>query len=291
MEISVQQHLLPLVVISVMLTIGMELRWQQFQTLFAQPRVPVLGTLVHTLSFPLLAVVLIFTAQTVGLPMSDATIIGMLLIAACPSGGFSNILALMAGVNLPLSVVLTAVSSVLSFISVPLLMGGFSLLITELDKPIELPILSTLMQLLGLIVAPVGAGMIWRAYWPGFVERRLKSLQNIGQLALYLVVTAIVVESWEVVLAGVGEALPWSLLLCAANILICYQGAKLVGLEVEDRITVALEGSIRNVAVAFLIATSVLDRMDIAVLPTIYFVAVLLVAIVFAKTWRRLVRA
>ena len=55
-------------------------------------------------------------------------------------------------------------------------------------------------------------------------------------------------------------------------------------------VTVALEGSIRNLGVALLIAANILGRMDIAVLSTVYFMAVLIVALVFAKYWRRLVK-
>ena len=90
--------------------------------------------------------------------------------------------------------------------------------------------------------------------------------------------------------AGFTEAIPWSIVLCAVNIAACFVLAKWVGLTLEDAVTVALEGSIRNLAVAFLIAGVVMDRLDIAVLPTVYFGAVLVVAILFAKTWRHYLR-
>lgn len=274
-----------------MVTVGMELRLDQFRAFLASPRVLVLGSLVHTLTFPLLAIAMVLLIQAFGVPVSDATIIGMLLIAACPSGGFSNVMALMARVNLPLSVALTTVSSLLSFVTVPLLMTVFALFIGALDAPVRLPIGQTLVQLILLIVLPIGVGMLWRERWPTFVERNLSKLQKGGQLVFYIVIALVIVESSDTILAGVGEALPWSLLLCVTNIAGSYFGAKLVGLEVVDRVTVALEGSIRNLAVALLIAVNVLERPDIAALPTVYFMAVILVAITFAKTWRRYIRS
>lgn len=270
-----------------MITIGMELRWTQFTTLLSTPRIPILGTLIHTLSFPLLTVVLLLGGNAVGIPISQATAIGMLLIAACPSGGFSNVLALIARVNLPLSVTLTTVSSVLSFVSVPLLMGSFAFVINDLGTPIELPVTATLLQLFVLVVIPVGLGMMARSWRETWVLKHLRRLQNLGQIALYVCIFFILIESWGVVTAGIGEALPWSLALCALNITLCYQFARAAGLNVEDRVTVALEGSIRNLGVALLIAANILGRMDIAVLPTVYFMAVLIVALVFAKFWRK----
>ena len=55
----------------------------------------------------------------------------------------------------------------------------------------------------------------------------------------------------------------------------------------NDSATIAIEGSIRNLAVAFLIAATVLNRVDIAVLPSVYFIAVLVVGFGFARIWRK----
>ena len=235
-----------MIVVVVMVTVGMELRLEQFRAFLVSPRVLVLGSLVHTLTFPLLVVVMVFTIQALELSVSSTTIIGMLLIAACPSGGFSNVMALMARANLPLSVALTTVSSLLSFVTVPVLMTLFGSFIGALDAPVSLPIGETLMQLIVLVVLPIGAGMWWRALAPGFIERNLARLQKGGQLAFYVVLALVLVENAQTISAGVGEALPWSILLCVTNIAGCYVAAKLVGLEVLDRVTVALEGSIRD---------------------------------------------
>ena len=172
MEISAQQHLLPVVVV----TVGMELKLDQFRVLFRAPRVPLLGSLIHTLSFPLVTVLLLVTLAALQVDIADATVMGMFLIAACPSGGFSNILAMIAKVNLPLSVTLTAVSSLASVFTVPLLIAGFAVFMAQFDKPIEVPIVPTLMQLLVLIVLPSAVGMAWRHHRPDFVEHNAPRL-------------------------------------------------------------------------------------------------------------------
>lgn len=287
MDISFQQHVLPLVIVLVMVTVGFEILWGEFVALLKRPRSTLGGTLVHTLTFPAVAVSSILLAQAWGLAVSDAVLIGILLIAACPSGGFSNVLTLIAGANLPLSVMLTFISSVLSFITVPLLMAGFGLVTETLEQPVSLPVVSTLVQLFLLVVLPVAVGMLVRVYAPVFTARHTERMQKIAQMLLYACVVGVMFENSDVMIDGLSEALPWSLVLCALNLFFCFQGAKLVGLDLEDRITVALEGCIRNLAVAFLIAITVLERPDIAVLPTVYFIAVLMAGIVFAKSWRR----
>jgi predicted Na+-dependent transporter len=72
-----------------------------------------------------------------------------------------------------------------------------------------------------------------------------------------------------------------------ANISICFTLSRLFGLEPVDAVTVAMESSTRNIAVAILITANTLERMDVAVLPTVYFISILMVSILFAKTWRK----
>lgn len=272
-----------------MITVGMELRLGQFKTLLAAPRSAILGTLIHTFSFPAVAAVLVLLITGLGLPVADTTLAGVLLIAACPSGGFSNVLVLMARANLPLSIILTAVSSILAFATVPLLIAVFALFLTDLDQPVDLPVASTLVQLVVLILVPISVGMALRHRWPLWIDRHLRRLQTTGQLFLYVTVTLLIFENFSVVARYAYDALPWSIALCAINMLVCYQAARFFGLDIEDRVTIALEGSIRNLAIALLIAVNVLERMDIAVLPTVYFISVLVLAISFAKLWRLII--
>ncbi len=83
------------------------------------------------------------------------------------------------------------------------------------------------------------------------------------------------------------SAMPWAVGLCFAALFTGFFVSKLVGLTDTDAATVAIEGSIRNLAVAFLIAANVLGRVDVAVLPSVYFGAVLIVGFGFAHFWRR----
>ena len=257
-----------------------------FKILLANPRVPILGTLIHTFTFPLLAVGLVAGVIALGVEIEDYLLIGILLVAACPSGGFSNLLVLLARGDLALSVLLTAVSTILSFATVPFFFYAFGQIMPELSGQIELPIVETLLSLLLMIVVPVGIGMIWRKTNETFVIANTKRMQSVAQILLYVVVILIFILDWETFLDGIGSALPWSLGLGIVSLSTGYGISRLVGLNQKNSATIAIECSIRNLAVAFLIATSVLSRVDIAVLPSVYFVAVLIVGLSFARFWK-----
>ncbi len=286
-DVSAQQHILPFIIFIVMLAIGVDLETQHFRKLLREPRVPVLGSLVHTLTFPLAAVVLVASSLALDLGLSEASLIGILLIAACPSGGFSNVLVLIARANLPLSVVLTAISSLLSFFTVPLFFWLFSDIMPVLSGRVELPVVPTLLHLLVLILLPIGLGMAWRRRNVEFVTTHVAQMQRYAQRMFYVVLVLVIVQEWEVVRSGIVEALPWSVVLCVVTLSIGFFSARLLGLDPDDCATVAIESSIRNLAVALLIAANVMNRLDVAVLPTVYVLAVLLVALAFSLVWRR----
>ncbi len=290
-DVSAQQHLLPVVVFLTMMTIGLELKLKQFYELLKSPRVPLLGSLIHTFTFPVVALVVIMVLQLLRLSPGEATTIGILLIAACPSGGFSNILTMIARANLALSIVLTAVSTLFSLVTVPLLLFGFGYLVVELRGPVEIPVDSVLLQLAFLVFMPIVIGMTITARFDWFSAEQVTRMQKLAQTMLYLVVGLMIIENWGTMNSGFIDALPLSLLLCFVNISACFGLSRATGLNPEDAVTVSLEGSTRNLAVAILVSAHSLQRMDIAVLPTIYFLSVLVVSIFFAKTWRSLLAA
>ena len=266
---SAQAHLLPLAVFLAMVTVGLELKASQFRALLAAPRGPVVGTLIHTLTFPLVAVAVVLSAQTLGLEVGEATLLGVLLIAACPSGGYSNVLTLMAGGNLPLSVMLTALSSLGAVVTLPLLLGAFGWLMSEFSEPVAVPVAQLLQQLVLLMLLPLLIGMAVTAKVPGLTMQAIQRWQRLAQLLLYGAVAFLIVENIATVKSGLAEAVPRSVALCLINTGLCLTLALRCGLAAEDAITVALEAAVRNGGVALAIAVGVFGRMDVAVMPTV----------------------
>lgn len=287
-DISAQQHLLPLVVIIVMTAIGLELRGVQFISLARSPRIPTLGTLLHTILFPLIALLSIIGANLLGLAPTEAVFIGILVIAACPSGGYSNVMVFMNRGDLALSVTLTSVSSLLSFATVPLWFLLFGIAVPGMAVRVELPVAETLMQVLLLVVAPILAGMALRMRFPGFAQRAAKPIQKYAQIALYAVVALLIYQERQTIADAMGELLAWSVLLYTLALLGGYGAAKLTGLNHEQSVAVSCESACRNLAVAFVVAANVLERMDVAVLSTIYFIVILASTPLLRSLYRRL---
>jgi len=199
MEISVQEMVLPIVVFFTMVSVGLDLEVSQFATVLRQPRLPLPGTLIHRFAFPCVALSLVGVVVLFNLPVDDALLVGTLLIAACPSGGFSNVLVLMARADLALSVILTTISTALSFLTISLFFWGFARFLPEGAVGIDVPLGTTLLQLLILIVVPSALEGWWRQAFPRSAIRYKSGFQRLMQLAVYVVVALILAEQWDLV--------------------------------------------------------------------------------------------
>ena len=284
MEIDVQGTVLPIIVFFTMVSVGLDLEVAQIIQVLRRPRLPLLGTLIHTFTLPIIALLMVSTVVALELPVAGALMIGTLLIAACPSGGFSNVLVMMAKADLALSVILTTISTALSFLTIPLFFWSFAYFLPD-GSAITVPIGATLLQLLKLIVLPIVLGGVLRHVFVQLATSYKGGFQRLMQLAIYVVVAAIFAQQWNIVQPLFIPALAVSLLLCGMTMKAGYWVAAKLALPASACATIALESSVRNLAVAFLVATNILERTDVAVLPSVYFVAVLLFGVIFAKLW------
>src|SRR5450830_1793941 len=103
--------MLPLGLALIMFTLGCGLRLQDFKRVFLFPKAISVGLLCQFVALPLVAFALI-TAFNV----SGAMAVGFMLIAACPTGPTSNLLAYHARADVALSLTFTAVSSIASIL-------------------------------------------------------------------------------------------------------------------------------------------------------------------------------
>ena len=120
----------------------------------------------------------------------------MILIACCPGGNTSNLIALFARANTALSVSLTATSSVMAAIITPisiLFWSGLYPPTRALLTEINIDVVSFLTQTLVILALPLLIGMLVRHFAPKVAERLqtpLAILSGLGLLAIILIASA-----------------------------------------------------------------------------------------------------
>ncbi|MEQ8745905.1 bile acid:sodium symporter [Pyruvatibacter sp.] len=263
----VQQLVLPAALFGVMVTVGMELTRRDFRDLVAAPRGFLIGGAIQLTLFPAIAVLVLWVV-----PLPVATAVGLAIVAACPSGGFSNVLTLLGRGDLALSISLTTISSVLAILTLPIVLA-FALAVADTgageQDVVSVPLLPTLGQLFMVVLLPVALGMWARATHPAWVQRNIDRVQQAAQVLLYGVVLVVAIQDWKPFSAGIEASFP----LAALMFILSAGGGYFLAIAFLPRaqaFTVAIETGTRNVGLSTLVAISVLDRVDWAAFGAVY---------------------
>ncbi|MEO1038434.1 MAG: bile acid:sodium symporter [Pseudomonadota bacterium] len=282
MESIFAQILLPLALAFIMLALGVGLTPADFRRVFAQPKAFLAGAALQFISLPLLAIALVSF-----LPAPPILKVGIVLLAACPGGTTSNLLTHMARGDVALSISLTAVTSLLSVITVPVVLTIALALFMGPDAP-EVGLVTTGAVIFALTVVPVGLGMGLRAVAPTLAA----GLERNSRWLSAAVFTAVVVAT--VLADGIGEAVrrfveagAFTLALNIAAMAIAFAAASLLALRMKQRIALALECGLQNATLAIVVAGAILGDIHYATAAAAYGLLMFVTAGVFILWARR----
>lgn len=160
----------------VMLCMGLSLKVSDFQDLFKQPKCVLLAAISQYTVMPLAGWLI---AMTLHLP--PALAVGFIIVATCPGGMASNLIAYIGRANLSLSVVSTAISTILGIFMTPLLTKLLA------GSYVEVNVWAMLRNVAQMVLLPVSLGVFINWKFPGFV----KSLGQSGAVISTVCVTLV----------------------------------------------------------------------------------------------------
>lgn len=259
------QVVLPLCLFIIMMGMGFSLVPADFGRVLIYPKAVILGLLGQLLVLPVFG---FFIAAF--LVEDPALAVGVMLLAACPGGTTSNMVTHLAKGDLALSITLTAVSSLFTFVTIPLILG-FSLdYFYASDEIIDLPVLRTMGTLFLITLLPVSVGMLIRHYATRFALRLEPYLNQFALIFLVFLIISVCIQQREILGAAIQTAGPATLLLNVSTMVFGYWLARTYRLNTAQTTSISLEIGIQNSALAMLIATTLLDNPTMALPPGIY---------------------
>ena len=181
--------------------------------------------------------------------------IGLVLIACCPGGSSSNIFSMLAKGDVALSVSLTALSSIITLFTLPLIMQFVTSSVGQ-QVGIQLPVKNLLMQNLVTMLLPIVIGIILRYYKPELAARIAKVLSKMAFPALMLLAGIFFVQHKETIASNFSVlGLAVTALLLVAVALAAVLGYTF-RLKSTERRTIIIEVGMQNAAQAIAIASS-----------------------------------
>jgi BASS family bile acid:Na+ symporter len=274
---------LPITLWLLMFIVGMELTTADFRRVMVYPKAVTAATLGQLLLLPLVIGLLVWVLD----PRPDIAA-GMLLVAVCPSGSLSNVYTYLARANIALSVTLTALSSLLALGSMPLLTAAAFAIFLDQHNAIDVPITRMTLQLLLLLLLPVALGMSLRHWRIQFVEQYGQAVRRLSMCALTALVVSIIYNQRQLLGEDLAEVATAALLFTLCAVALAWTIGTLVGLTGEDRFTLVLEFSVRNLAITAAIGVTVLGRVEFLLFAAIFLLVQLVLAALMTLVYRRL---
>ena len=267
--------ILPLALAFIMFTLGLGLTFSDFARVAKMPKNFLIGLISQLIFLPLVALIIVFIW-----PLQPELAIGLMLIAAAPGGVTSNILTSFAKGDVALSISLTAVMSLLSVISVPIVLG-LSIGLISNDSLGSISLTGIAISMFLIVTLPVLLGMIFRAslsYLTKKIEKGAKILSS--SLFVLVLIGAILAERQNLVeyFAQTGLVV---LILNILMMAIAYYWAKLFSTGKSQLKAISIECGLQNGTLAIFVGTSVFGGGLYIVPAATYSVIMYLTSLIF----------
>lgn len=240
------------ILIVLMFLLGIDLDRKAFAGVARNPKAVLVGMTGQVLLLPLIA----FCVAWV-LKLPPVYFMGLVLVACCPGGSSSNVFSMLAKGDVALSVTLTALSSIITLFTLPLIMEYVSLFVSDMSGvEVNLPIGKLIVQNVVLLFVPLLAGSLFKHFFPVAATKVSKVLGKVAFPALmtlafvfFLQYRQEIVDNFAVL--GVSAALLILLAMACSSLL-----SRVAGSDARVRRTIVIEVGMQNAAQAIAIASS-----------------------------------
>ena len=241
---------LPIALAFIMFSLGLGLSISDFARIFIKPKEFFVGFVSQLIILPIVALILVFIW-----PLSPEIAIGVMILAAAPGGATSNILTSFAKGDVALSISLTAVISILSVITIPLILGiSLSLLGTNLANE-GISLIDIALKMFLIVTVPVLIGML--------LKNILSSLEGIAKkistVLFFLVLLGAVLAERENVITYFAQAGLITLILNIVMMLIAFYLSKSLISNISQQRAITLECGLQNGTLAIVVANVFFD--------------------------------
>lgn len=267
-----------------MFDLGLTLRLEDFRLLAKRPLPVIVGLLGQLVVLPLIAYGL-----AVAFHLSPLFFVGMVLIACCPGGSSSNVFSMLAGGDVALSVTLTALSSLITLVTVPLILAwAVATSGAEAAGVVHLPVGNLLVQNIVLMAVPIVLGVAVKHWWPGAAAVMARVLGKIAFPALMLLAGIFFVQHKNTILDNFEQLGSCVLALILLAIAVASLLSRVTRLTGKVRRTIVIEVGMQNAAQAIAVASSpfIFDNPVIATPAIIYALLMNVVLLIYVAILR-----
>lgn len=264
-----------------MFSLGLDLRPGDFYRVIRYPRAAIIGLTGQLLGLPLIAALV---ALLLNLPPLLA--VGLVLLAACPGGPSSNAFTMLARGDVALSVSLTAITSVVTILTIPFIVNLATGFWMGTEAGLRLALGPVLGQNALTILLPIGLGMLLRAKGNSLADRISPFLRKAALPLLLVMIFVFIIQQRDVLAIGVSTIAVAAFLLIFLTMSLGLFLGWIARLKEASRRAILIEVGMQNVAQAMAISTSPFLMADEAyAIPAAFYAVVMNLVLLSYLAW------
>ena len=261
----------PFALALIMLALGASLTTNDFTRVVKNPKEFLVGLVCQLVVLPIVGYLLIIILKT---PIELA--LGVMLIAAAPGGVTSNVLTKFADGDVALSISLTAVTSLISIISVPFVVF-LSIDLFDIDYVNkEISMVGISLKMFGVVTVPVIIGMLIRKFADDFIIRNMNIIEKSSIVLFIIVFVAIYIEEWDSIIMFLTTAGTIALTLNVVMMIIGFYVAKIFATGVAQQRCISLECGLQNGTLAVFVGIQLFGQDMSYMVPTAAYALIMM---------------
>ena len=273
---------LPLALAFIMLGLGLGLTYEDFARVARRPRDFTVGALSQIVVLPAAA----FALASLW-PMAPELALGLMIIAAAPGGVTSNLLTAFARGDVALSISLTAVTSLLSVITIPIIVVfAYGQFIGEHTGK-DISVTSTAFGVFLIVALPVLIGLLVRRFAEGFALRVEPAARKVSAVLFVLVLAGAIVQERSNIVPYFAEAGPVTLVLNVLMMTLAWLFARMCSTGPAQRVAIAIECGLQNGTLALAVAMVLFGGGLVTVPAATYSLIMFATALLYIAVLRR----
>lgn len=259
----------------VMFGLGLSLSTQDFTRLLRHPKAVVIALALQIILLPLACYLLI-----VALNVPPLFAVGLMLLAASPGGISANLFSHLFGGNVAMNISLTAINTVLSIITLPVISNWAINTFAKTGQVVPLQT-GKVVEVIVIVLVPVFIGMWVRTWKPGFAASSEKPMKIFSAVVLAVVAIGALLKEWQALSTSFASVGPAVVAFNIISLLAGYYLSRIAGLDKPMSTAISYEIGIHNSTLAIFIALAVLNNFQLALPAAIYSVSMYVTATLF----------
>lgn len=276
----INSTVIPICLFLIMMGMGLSLVVNDFKRVVKYPKAVGIGLANQLILLPIIG----FALANI-MPLRPEYAVGVMLLVLCPGGTTSNLFTYLAKGDVALSVTMTAIASVITVFSIPIVLSFSLVYFMGAGSEFELPVLKTMITLIALTIVPISVGMLIKRFAPKVADSSQVYVSRFGVIFLTFLVVFLSYVQRDIIVDAFIATGPVSLLLNVSTMALGYYTSKWLGLNLAQRTSVTLEVGLQNSTLSIFMALTLLSNYDMSMTPAIYTLVMFLTAGILVRVF------